>query len=74
MTGQKRGGDTGENEAREDGDGQHVAPDAFAVGGLRGTKDDALDLVVQTTASLELVGLGVAGEIVEIGLEQPEGL
>lgn len=37
-------------------------------------KDNVLDLVVDSTAGLELVRLGSRREIVEVSLEQPKGL
>lgn len=53
MAGQEWGGNSGEYKARKDGDGKDVSPDALAIGVVRGTEDDALNLVVQTAACLE---------------------
>lgn len=74
MAGKEWGREAGKDETRENCDGKHIAPYALAVGGLGGAEDDALDLVVQTAACLESVRLRIAGEVVEVGLEQPEGL
>lgn len=65
---------TGEYDARKNGDGQGVVLDLFPASGFVCAKDDALHLVVKPAACFEGFGLGVAGEVVEIGLEQPESL
>ncbi|MBE3042513.1 hypothetical protein IMZ48_08030 [Candidatus Bathyarchaeota archaeon] len=42
--------------------------------GVGQAEDDVLDLVVDPAAGLEGLGLGVRGEVVEVGLEDPECL
>lgn len=74
MCGQERGGDAGQDQAGEQGDGQDVLLDLLAALGLGGAKDDALDAVVDAAARLEGGRVGGVGQVVEVGLEQPEGL
>lgn len=64
----------GEHQAREDSDGEDILLDLLPPLRLCGTKDDALDAVVYPPASLEGNGVRGAREVVEIGLEEPEGL
>lgn len=75
MARQEGGSNAGEDQTRKNGHWKHIPPNALAAAVIvGGAEDDALDLVVQTTACLKSVGLGVAGQVVEIGLEEPEGL
>lgn len=67
-------GNAGEDEAGEDGDGQDIFPDLAVTRGVGQAKDDVLDLVVHASTSLEGAGLRVGREVVQIGLEEPEGL
>lgn len=64
----------GEHQAREDSDGEDILLDLLPPLRLCGTKDDALDAVVYPPTSLEGNGVRGAREVVEIGLEEPEGL
>lgn len=73
MPGKEGRGDGGEHQAGQHRDGQDVLLDLLAALGFGGTEDDALDLVVYAAACLEGVRVGVSGEVVEVGLEQPEG-
>lgn len=74
MSGQEGRGNAGEHQAGQHGDGQNVLLDLVAALGLGGAKDDALDLVVDAAARLEGVRRGGGGEVVEVRLEEPEGL
>lgn len=74
MSRKKRRGYTGQYQARKHSHRQDVLLDLFSPLGLRGSKHDALDLVVYASALLKRVRVRVAGKVVEVGLEEPEGL
>lgn len=74
MTREPGGSHAGEDQARQDSHWQGVLLDLLAALRLGGPEDDALDLVVNTAACLERVRVGVRGEVVKVGLEEPEGL
>jgi hypothetical protein len=74
MTGKPGGGHAGEYQARQDGNGETVLLDLLAALWLGGPEDDALDLVVYAATCLERVRVGVRGKVMEVGLEEPEGL
>ncbi len=71
---QKRAGDAGENEAPQHRHGQDVLDDWLVPPALRKPKNHVLHLVVYPAAGLERLGLRRQGEVVEVGLEQPERL
>lgn len=74
MPGKERRGNTGEDQTGKHGYRQDVLLDLLAALGLGGPEDDALDLVVHAAACFERVRIGDGGEIVEVGLEEPECL
>ena len=74
VCGEKRGCNAGENKTSKDGDGQDVLLDLLAALRLSRAKDDALDAVVDTAACFEGVGVWGGGEVVQVRLEEPEGL
>ena len=74
MGGEKRCGDAGQHQTREDSHGQHILLDPLTPRRLRRAEDDALHAVVDAPACLEGVRVRGVGEVVEICLEQPEGL
>ena len=74
MSGKPGGRHTGNHQARQDGNGENVLLDLLAALRLGGPENDALDLVVYPATCLERVRIVVCGEVVEVGLEEPEGL
>jgi hypothetical protein len=74
MGGKKRRCYTRQHQARQDGDGQYVLPNLLSPLWLGGPEHDALHAVVDSSACLEGNRVRGAREVVEIGLEQPEGL
>jgi hypothetical protein len=74
MGGEEGRGDAGQHQARQDGDGQDVLADLLPPLGLGGPEDDALHAVVDAPARLEGDRVWGAREVVEVRLEQPEGL
>jgi hypothetical protein len=64
----------GEDKAREYGNGEDILGDLLVSGRVGEPKDDMLDLVVDSSTSLESFGLRIRREIVKIGLEKPECL
>lgn len=74
MSRQKRRGYAGEHQTGQYGDRQDVFFDLLASLGLGRAKDDALDFVVYSATCLESVRVRSGCEIVQVGLEEPEGL
>jgi hypothetical protein len=71
---EERRGDAGQHQTRKDGDGHNVLPDLLPPLRLRRAKDDALHLVVYPSTCLERARAGVAGQVVQVRLEEPKGL
>jgi hypothetical protein len=74
MTGQEGRSYSTEHKTRQQSDGQDVLGDLLSAGGLRRTKDDALDSVVDAAARLEGVRGGCLGEVAQVCLQEPESL
>jgi hypothetical protein len=74
MPGKKGGCYAGEYQAGENRDGQDILLDLLSPLRLCGTKHDALDLIVYAPALLECIRRRIASKVVEVGLEEPEGL
>jgi hypothetical protein len=74
MTGEKGRSYGTEHETGQQSNGQDVLGYLLSTSGLRRTKDDALDTVVDTAARLESVRGGCLGEVAEVGLQEPESL
>jgi hypothetical protein len=74
MSREPRRGYAGEHQTRQDRDGQNVLLDLLALLRLGGAKDDALHLVVYATALFEFIRVRVARQVVQVRLEEPEGL
>jgi hypothetical protein len=74
MGGEEGHCNAGQHQAREDRDGQDVLLDLLPPLRLGGPKHDALHAVVDPAARLEGDGVGHAAEVVEVRLEEPEGL
>jgi hypothetical protein len=73
--GEERACDAREDEASQNRHGQDIVGNLLVAHALGGkAKDDVLDLVVYPATCLEGLGLGVRREVVEVGLEEPEGL
>ena len=67
-------GDAGEHEAPQHRHGEDIFGDLFVPRTVGETKDDVLNLVIDAAAGLEGFGLRCSGEVVQVGLEEPEGL
>lgn len=67
-------GHAGKDEARKNGDRKYVLLDLVMSGGICESEDDVLHLVIHSAACLERAGLGIQRQVVEVRLEQPEGL
>jgi hypothetical protein len=65
---------TCENKASEYGYRQDILFDLLVSPGIGESKNDMLDLVVDSSACLESFGLGIGREVIEISLEEPKGL
>jgi hypothetical protein len=74
MSGEERCGYTCQHQAREYGDGQYILLDLLPPLWLGRPKYDALHAVVDSPARLEGDRVRGAGKVVEVCLEQPEGL
>lgn len=74
MSGEEGRSYAGEDQTGQDGDRQDVFLDLLAPLGLSRTKYDALDLVVYPPACLESVRIWGSGEVMEVGLKEPERL
>src|SRR5690242_16145524 len=74
MGGKEGRGDAGQHQTREHRGRQHILLDALAACGFGGAKDDALHAVVDAPACLEGIRVRGGGEVVEVRLEEPEGL
>jgi hypothetical protein len=74
MTGEEGRSYSTEHKTGQQSDGQDVLGNLLSADGLRRTKDDALDLVVDAAACLESVGGGSLGEVAEVCLQEPESL
>ena len=67
-------GHAGENEAGEDADRQDIFLYFLVAANVRNAEYNVLHLVVYSSTGLECCGLGCRGEVVEVRLEEPEGL
>jgi len=71
---QDRHGDTRENEARQHRHRQNVISNLLMARSVGQSKDNMLHLVVNSRAGLKRFGLGMRRQVMEVGLEYPEGL
>lgn len=69
---QKGCGDSGEYDASKHCDRKNIFLDFLTA--CVGAKDNALNFVVDSPTCAKMYGLRVPGQIVKIGLEEPEGL
>jgi hypothetical protein len=69
---QKGCGDSSKYDASKHRDWKNVVLDFFAT--RVDTKDNALNLVVDSSTCAKMYGLRVPGQIVKVGLEEPESL
>jgi hypothetical protein len=53
---------------------KNICLDLVSVYGIRGAKNNALNLVVYSTTGPEINGLWIAGKVMKVGLEEPECL
>ena len=67
-------GNTGQYQTGQHGDRQHIVLYALPGRRIRASEDNALYFVVYPATSLECVRGGLGGEIIEVCLEEPEGL
>lgn len=67
-------GNTGQYQTRQHGGRQYIVLYALSGRRIRASEDNALYFVVYPATSLECVRRGLGGEIVEVCLEEPEGL
>lgn len=74
MSRQRREADAGKNEAGQDSDREDIVLDTLSPWRIQTAKDNPLYLVVISSASLEGIGSGLSGEVVEICLQQPKRL
>jgi hypothetical protein len=74
MGGQEGRGNARKHQTGEHRHGQHVLLDLLPPRGLGGAKHDALHAVVDAPARLEGNRVRGTGEVVQVRLEEPEGL
>ena len=67
-------GNTSQYQTGQHGDWQNIVLYALPGRRVRASKDNALYFVVYPPTGLECVRRGLGGEIVEVCLEEPEGL
>ena len=67
-------GNTGQYQTGQHGDRQYIVLYALPGRRVRASEDNALYFVVYPATSLECVRGGLRGEIVQVCLEEPEGL
>lgn len=64
----------GQDQTRQDGDGQRVLLDLLVPGSVPQSEYYVLDLVVDPSTCPESLRVRIGGEVGQIALEQPEGL
>lgn len=72
--GQAGNSHAGQNQTRQDGDGQRVFLDLLMSSSISQPKYYVLDLVIDPSTCSESLGVRIGRKVGQVALEQPEGL